>query len=263
MELQAPCQEGMSPRAGRRDASAADISASAEIATAFRLSHSTRLTTSSNVTPTCGRTRLRGIPKRHRCPAAALGPAVREPSRPGSLRRELLARELDLVGEDDELLAAVEADGEELAADVLAQRDESPRRGSSNDATRERDRAHQAAARPWKDRHGCSVAGSGGEGGQIEPRPFERPTETHLAPVHHPDDGGHHLGPRARVLGDRIHEIDERDGPYHCRALRLGAERKFYARRAPKVPTARPRALRQRPRSRPRRASWLGARGAP
>src|SRR2546422_11762063 len=129
MGLQAPCQEGMSPRAGRRDASAADISASAEIATASRLSHSTRLATSSNVTPTCGRTRLRGIPKRHRCPAArgagTLGPAVREPSRPGSLRRELLARELDLVGEDNELLAAVEAHGEERAADVLAERDES------------------------------------------------------------------------------------------------------------------------------------------
>jgi len=36
MELQAPCQMGMSPRAGRHDASAADISACAEIATASR-----------------------------------------------------------------------------------------------------------------------------------------------------------------------------------------------------------------------------------
>src|SRR5437899_1131846 len=81
----------------------------------------------------------------------------REPSRPGSLRRELLARELDLVGEDDELLAAVEAHGEERAADVLAERDESPRRGSANDAAPERDRARRAAACPWKDRHGCSV----------------------------------------------------------------------------------------------------------
>src|SRR5207249_11350791 len=128
------------------------------------------LTPSSTGTPTCGRTRLRGIPKRHRCPAArgagTLGPAVREPSRPGSLRRELLARELDLVGEDDELQAAVEAHGEERAADVLAERDESPRRGSANDAARERDRARRAAACPWKDRHGCSVRGSGGEGGQ-------------------------------------------------------------------------------------------------
>src|SRR5439155_25448204 len=94
--------------------------------------------------------------------------------------------------------------------------------------------------------------GSGGEGGQIEPRPFERPTETHVAPVHHPDDGGDNLGLRARVLGDRIHEIEERDVPYHCRALRLGADRKFDARRAAKVPKARPRALRQQPRSRPR-----------
>src|SRR5881628_3512226 len=163
-----------------------------------------------------------------------------QPSRSASsLRRELLARELDLVGEDDELLAAVEAHGEELAAEVLAQRDERPRRGSANDDARERDRARQAAARPWNDRHGCSVRGSGGEGGQIEPRPFERPTETHVAPVHHPDDGGDNLGLRARVLGDRIHEIEERDVPYHCRALRLGADRKFDARRAPKVPKAR------------------------
>src|SRR5438128_2213664 len=69
----------------------------------------------------------------------------------------------------------------------------------------------------WKDRHGGSGRGSGGECGQIEPRPLERPTETHVAPVHHPDDGGDHLGLRARVLGDRIHEIEERDVPFHCR----------------------------------------------
>src|SRR5438552_6028441 len=56
--------------------------------------------------------------------------------RASSLRRELLARELDLVGEDDELLAAVKAHGEELAAEVLAQ-DERPRRGSANDDARE------------------------------------------------------------------------------------------------------------------------------
>ena len=46
------------------------------------------------------------------------------------------------------------------------------------------------------------------DGGEVEPGPFERPTETYVALVHHRDDGGYHLGVRAGVLGDRIHEIE-------------------------------------------------------
>src|SRR2546425_273391 len=71
------------------------------------------------------------------------------------LRGEIVAHGLDLVGEEDELLAAVEVDGEELAAEVLALRDERPRRSSSNDSAREYDGAGRAAARPWNKRHGC------------------------------------------------------------------------------------------------------------
>src|SRR5439155_16607355 len=130
MELQAPCQEGMSApsRSARR----------------FRCRHLGMCRDSDSVPSfaldapcdvfECDADLRTNPSSRH--PEAApmpgagtLGPAVREPSRPGSLRRELLARELDLVGEDDELQAAVEAHGEERAADVLAERDESPRRG--------------------------------------------------------------------------------------------------------------------------------------
>src|SRR2546422_11129972 len=68
---------------------------------------------------------------------------------------EIVAQGPDLVGEEEELLAAVEVDGEELAAEVLALRDESPRRSSSNDSAREYDGAGRAAARPWNKRHGC------------------------------------------------------------------------------------------------------------
>src|SRR2546427_7637790 len=72
-----------------------------------------------------------------------------------SLRGEIVAHGLDLVGEEDELLAAVEVDCEELAAEVLALRDERPRRGPSNDSAREYDGAGRAATRPWNKRHGC------------------------------------------------------------------------------------------------------------
>src|SRR2546428_103655 len=72
-----------------------------------------------------------------------------------SLRGEIVAHRLDLVGEEDELLAAIEVDGEELAAEVLALRDERPRRSPSNDSARECDGARRATARPWNKRHGC------------------------------------------------------------------------------------------------------------
>src|SRR5207244_13035679 len=74
------------------------------------------------------------------------------------LRGEIVAHGFDLVGEEDELLAAVEVDGEQLAAEVLALRDESPRRGPSNDPAREHDGARRAAARPWNERHDCLLS---------------------------------------------------------------------------------------------------------
>src|SRR6266436_4530347 len=49
------------------------------------------------------------------------------------------------------------------------------------------------------------------QGGQVEARPFEGSAEAHVALVHHADDGGDHLGLRAGVPGNRIHEIEERD----------------------------------------------------
>src|SRR2546427_5417131 len=63
-------------------------------------------------------------------------------------------------------------------------------------------------------RSGCS------EGGQVEARPLEGSAEPHAALVHHADDGGDHLGLRAGVLSDRIHEIEERDARCHRRTLR-------------------------------------------
>src|SRR2546425_309366 len=63
-------------------------------------------------------------------------------------------------------------------------------------------------------RSGCS------EGAQVEARPFEGSAEPHAALVHHADDGRDHLGLRAGVLGDRIHEIEERDVRCHRCTLR-------------------------------------------
>src|SRR5881396_1494557 len=68
------------------------------------------------------------------------------------------------------------------------------------------------------------------DGGEVEPGPFERPTEAYVALVHHPDDGGYHLGIRAGVLGDRIHEIEERDVASHLVCPPPGPGRKFDAR---------------------------------
>src|SRR5207253_3114007 len=49
------------------------------------------------------------------------------------------------------------------------------------------------------------------EAGHVEARPFEGSAEAHVALVHHVHDGGDHLGLRAGMLGNRIHEIEERD----------------------------------------------------
>src|SRR5438034_625952 len=90
MELQAPCQMGMSPRAGRHDASAAGISACAEIATASRPVFA--LDAPDDVFE-CDADRRTNPSSRHPeaapMPARLLRSGSPEPSRPGSsLRRE-------------------------------------------------------------------------------------------------------------------------------------------------------------------------------
>src|SRR5436853_543853 len=52
-------------------------------------------------------------------------------------------------------LEPLDVGGEELAAEVVALRDERPRRSPSNDSAQEYDGAGRAAARPWNKRHGC------------------------------------------------------------------------------------------------------------
>src|SRR2546425_3499821 len=83
-------------------------------------------------------------------------------------------------------------------------------------------------------RSGCS------EGAQVEARPFEGSAEPHAALVHHADDGGDHLGLRAGVLSDRIHEIEERDARCHRRTLRCRVKQLQCQARdnAPKVPAS-------------------------
>src|SRR3989449_11492976 len=103
---------------------------------------------------------MTGAPRRPTARRRRWGPGRRHPRSSrvrasrhhssGSLRGETVAHGLDLVGEEDELLATVEVDGEELAAEVLALRDERPRRSPSNDSALEYDGAGRAAARPWK-----------------------------------------------------------------------------------------------------------------
>jgi len=53
---------------------------------------------------------------------------------------EIVALELDLVRKQDDLLTAVEVYGEQLAAEVLALRDQRTRRCTLHDSTREHDR---------------------------------------------------------------------------------------------------------------------------
>src|SRR5439155_15225181 len=67
-------------------------------------------------------------------------------------------------------------------------------------------------------RSGCS------EGGQVKARPFEGSAEPHVTLVHNANDGGDHLGLREGVLGDRIHEIEERDARRHRCTLRSPSE---------------------------------------
>jgi hypothetical protein len=92
------------------------------------------------------------------------------------------------MGEEDELLAAIEVDGEERAAEVLAPRDERPRCGPSNGPAPEHDLARRAAACPLNEGHGCLVPRSGrDQDGQVEARSFESPAEANVAAVHHGD----------------------------------------------------------------------------
>src|SRR5438046_8126010 len=72
---------------------------------------------------------MTGAPRRPTARTHRWGPGRRHPRSSrvrasrhhssGSLRGETVAHGLDLVGEEDELLATVEVDGEELAAEVL------------------------------------------------------------------------------------------------------------------------------------------------
>src|SRR5438093_944275 len=80
---------------------------------------------------------MTGAPRRPTARTHRWGPGRRHPRSSrvrasrhhssGSLRGETVAHGLDLVGEEDELLATVEVDGEERAGEVLALRDERPR----------------------------------------------------------------------------------------------------------------------------------------
>src|ERR1044071_4433771 len=63
------------------------------------------------------------------------------------------------------------------------------------------------------------VSSSRSELVEIEAGALEGPAEADVALVHHVDDGRDQLRFRASVLGDRAHEIEERDVVVcHCRS---------------------------------------------
>ena len=64
---------------------------------------------------------------------------------------EIVAHRFDFVGEQDDPLAAVEVDREELAAEVLAPRDESAGGVPSNDSGWRCDGGRRPAARSWNE----------------------------------------------------------------------------------------------------------------
>src|SRR5947208_589026 len=121
------------------------------------------------------------------CRGEAIVPAGPEATR---ALGQIVAHELDLVRKQNQFLAAVEVDGEELATQILALRDEGARRGASDDSAREYDRTRRPAPRSRKYGHGSSPSRGSGcrQRVEIEPGALERSAQPHVPSVHHVDD---------------------------------------------------------------------------